>query len=59
MWPNNEQYDPTTDTWTELTPMATPLQGAAYGTIGSVFYVAGGGTKGGSSFSNITEGFHF
>lgn len=58
-FPENEQYDPLANTWTTLTPMKTQRQGASYGTINGEVYVAGGGVTGGSSFSNILEGFHF
>jgi hypothetical protein len=53
----NEQYDPKTDTWTILAPMPTPRHGAVAGTINGVVYVAGGGPKGGISFSQVNEAF--
>jgi hypothetical protein len=55
----NEEYDPATDSWTVLTAMQTPRHGAAAGTIAGFVYVAGGGTIGGSSFSNVNEAFGF
>jgi hypothetical protein len=56
-FPANEQYDPATNTWTQLTPMTTGRHGAAAGTIAGVVYVAGGGTTGGSSYSTVNEAF--
>jgi hypothetical protein len=55
----NEEYDPLKDTWTVLTPMATPRHGAVAGTIGGVVYVVGGGPMGGSAFTDVNEAFSF
>jgi hypothetical protein len=58
-FPQNEEYNPTTNTWSTLTAMPTPRHGAAAATIDGVVYVAGGGTTGGSSFSAVHEAFSF
>jgi hypothetical protein len=58
-FPQNEEYDPVTDTWRSLTPMLTSRHGAVAGTIGDVVYVAGGGPVGGSSFTSTLEAFSF
>jgi N-acetylneuraminic acid mutarotase len=42
----NEAYDPKTDSWEALTPMAIPrhgLHGATAAVIGNMVYVPGGG----------------
>jgi hypothetical protein len=39
--------------------MRTPRQGTAAGTVDDVIYVIGGGTKAGSSFSDLNEAFSF
>ncbi|MBD2502153.1 Kelch repeat-containing protein [Anabaena azotica] len=54
----NEEYNPTTNSWRTLTPAKTPRHGAATATINNVIYIAGG-HAGGSSLSNVTEGFAF
>lgn len=44
-WPNTWEYDPVTNTWTDLTPTAPfphPAGGFAYGVIGNKLYIAGG-----------------
>jgi N-acetylneuraminic acid mutarotase len=56
-FPQNEEYLPRANTWRSLSPMLTPRHGAVAGTIAGVVYVAGGGPKGGSSYSAITEAF--
>ena len=56
---NNEEYNPATNTWRELTSMPTPRHGAAAGTIDGVIYTAGGGTVTGTSFSAANEAFSF
>jgi N-acetylneuraminic acid mutarotase len=55
----NEEYDPTTDSWRILEPMPTPRHGAVAGVLGGSLYVTGGGAQGGSSFTNVTEVFGF
>lgn len=42
---NTESYDPATDSWTELTPMALPRHGTAAVQIGGKIYIAGGGDQ--------------
>ena len=58
-FPQNEEYDPVTDTWRTLKPMLTPRHGAAAGTINGVVYVAGGGPIGGFALSDTNEAFSF
>ena len=58
-FPDNEEYDPVTDSWRILTPMRTPRHGDVAGTIDGVVYVAGGGPQGGTSFSALNEAFAF
>jgi hypothetical protein len=56
-FPQNEEYDPATDSWRPLASMPTPRHGTAYGTIGDTVFVAGGGPMGGSSYTTVTEAF--
>ena len=58
-FPQNEEYDPVTDTWRSLRPMLTPRHGAVAGTIGGVIYVIAGGPSSGSSYSDLNEAFAF
>ena len=58
-FPQNEEYDPTTDSWRQLTSMPTPRHGMAGGTVNGVLYTAGGGPSGGSSFTSVVEAFSF
>jgi glucose/arabinose dehydrogenase len=58
----NEEYNPRTNTWRTLAAMnsitgSTGRHGAAFGTIGDVFYAAGGGIVAGSSFTDIVQAF--
>jgi len=55
----NEEYDPQRDQWRALTPMLTPRHGAAGGTIKGKVYTVGGGPRGGSAFSSVTEVFQY
>jgi hypothetical protein len=58
-FPQNEEYDPATNSWRTLKPMLTPRHGAAAGTINDIVYVAGGGPTGGFAQSNVNEAFSF
>jgi hypothetical protein len=58
-FPQNEEYDPATNSWRTLTAMPTPRHGAAFATISGVVYAAGGGPIAGSSFSAVNEAFTF
>ena len=55
----NEEYDPASNSWTSLAAPPNPRHGAAFATINGVLYVSGGGLKGGSSFTDLTEQFSF
>lgn len=55
----NEEYDPLSDSWRTLAPMTSGRHGAAFATIGNRVYVSGGGTQAGTSFTSVTEAFHF
>ena len=56
-FPQNEEYNPLTNSWSTLAPMLTPRHGTAYGTINGVVYVAGGGPQTGSSYTTVNEAF--
>ncbi|WP_323753768.1 kelch repeat-containing protein [Marinobacter sp.] len=55
----NEEYDPVTNSWRTLTKTPTPKHGAASATIGDSFYIMGGGTVSGSSFTSSIEALRF
>ncbi|MEP3588962.1 MAG: hypothetical protein ABJN18_05300, partial [Marinobacter sp.] len=55
----NEEYDPVTNSWRTLTKTPTPKHGAASATIGDFFYIMGGGTVSGSSFTSSIEALRF
>jgi hypothetical protein len=57
-FPQNEEYDPNTNSWRTLAPMPTSRHGAVGGTIKEIVYVAGGGPNAGS-FSAVNEAFSF
>jgi hypothetical protein len=40
-----EMYDPVTNEWTSLAPMAVPRHGMGAATVGGLMYVPGGGTR--------------
>lgn len=44
MFDDHQAYDPATDTWTVLAPMATPRHGTGGAGIGGYFHVPGGAT---------------
>ena len=57
VFPDHDVYDPTTDTWTALAPLPTPVHGvtgAAF--LDGIIYMPGGGTaQGGSSGSAVFQ----
>jgi N-acetylneuraminic acid mutarotase len=57
VFPDHDVYDPRTDSWTELSPLPTPVHGvtgAAF--VDGVIYMPGGGTQsGGSSGSALFQ----
>jgi N-acetylneuraminic acid mutarotase len=57
VFPDHDVYDPTTDTWTELANLPTPIHGvtgAAF--VDGIIYMPGGGTRqGGSSGSTLFQ----
>ena len=42
-----EMYDPVTDGWISLDPMAVPRHGIGAATVGDLIYVPGGATRAG------------
>jgi N-acetylneuraminic acid mutarotase len=57
VFPDHDVYDPTTDTWTQLADLPTPIHGvtgAAF--VDGIIYMPGGGTRqGGSSGSTLFQ----
>ncbi len=56
---SNEAYDPNTNSWEIFTELKTPRQGFGGGVVNDRFYVIGGGTISGSSFSDTNEAYGF
>jgi glucose/arabinose dehydrogenase/N-acetylneuraminic acid mutarotase len=57
LFTQNEEYDPSSNTWSILTAMDPGRHGAAHATIDDVVYVAGGGTVSGTSFTDSAVAF--
>jgi len=55
----NEEYDPLTNTWRELTPLSATRHGAAAATIGPRLYIIGGGNTEGTSFTDSVTAFSY
>jgi hypothetical protein len=55
IFPQVEVYDPQTDTWTELDPMAIPRHGMGAAVIGDAIYVPGGATEQGFGASQAND----
>jgi hypothetical protein len=54
-YPENEEYDPRTNTWTARAPMPTPRHGLTAVTVDDRIYVVSGGPRPGGAFSNTNE----
>jgi N-acetylneuraminic acid mutarotase len=54
-----EAYDPVSDSWQLLTNMPVGRHGAVAGLLGDMIIVGGGGTIGGTDFTNDLDGFFF
>jgi N-acetylneuraminic acid mutarotase len=54
-----EAYNPSTDTWTKLTPLPTPVHGVTGAAFaeGLIYLIGGGTTRGGSSGSTLNQVF--
>jgi len=58
VFPENEGYDPATDTWAAMAPMPTPRHGTGGAVVGNAIYIpAGGPVNGGSQQSTANEAF--
>jgi N-acetylneuraminic acid mutarotase len=57
VFPDNEAYDPVTDTWTALDPMPTPRHGMGAAALGGTLYVPGGATVQGFGATAVVEAF--
>ncbi len=58
-FPQNEEYDPSTDTWRILAPMPTPRHGIYGATVdGRRLFVPSGGPRAGGFFSSVHEAFY-
>ena len=56
-YPENEMYDPATNTWAARAPMPTPRHGITAVTVGDRIHVISGGPRPGGAFSNANEVF--
>lgn len=54
----NEEYDPVTDSWRSLAPMATSRHGLYGVTIDDRIFAPSGGPRAGANYSNITDAFY-
>jgi uncharacterized protein (TIGR03437 family) len=54
-FPQNEEYDPATDTWRALTPMPTPRHGLYGITLGRMVFAPAGGPRAGANYTNVHE----
>ena len=52
-----EAYDPRSNTWESLTPMATPRHGIGAAVLGGLVYVPGGATVQGFGATGVHEVF--
>jgi uncharacterized protein (TIGR03437 family) len=57
-FPQNEEYDPGTDTWRSLPPMPTPRHGFYAVSLDGRVFTPGGGPRAGAFFSNVNEVFY-
>jgi N-acetylneuraminic acid mutarotase len=55
VFPQNEVYDPRTDRWESLAPMATPRHGIGAVTVGDRIVIPGGATQQGFGASAANE----
>ena len=51
----SEAYDPSTNSWSQLSAPPNPRHGAIYGVINGALFISGGGLSSGSSFTSLTE----
>lgn len=56
-FPQNESYDPVTDTWRSEVPMPTPRHGIGAATLDGIIYIPGGAPVLGFSVTDINEAF--
>src|SRR5262249_41981425 len=57
VFPENEAYDPKTDSWERLEPMLTPRHGTGGAAVKDVFYVPGGAIQQGFGAVATNESF--
>jgi N-acetylneuraminic acid mutarotase len=57
VFPQNEVYDPRTDVWETLTPMATPRHGIGAAVLGDRIFVPGGANVQGFGATAAHEAF--
>ena len=55
VFPHNEEFDPSTNTWRRVADMPTPRHGMGAVTVGNAIYVIGGGTQAGFGASAVNE----
>lgn len=53
----NEEYDPSTDTWRALPDMPTPRHGLYAAAVGHAIYTPSGGPIAGATYSNANEAY--
>lgn len=54
VFPDHDRYDPTTDTWTSLPPLPTPIHGVTGASfIDGLIYMPGGGTASGGNSGSV------
>jgi N-acetylneuraminic acid mutarotase len=59
VFPNINAYDPLTDSWEDLPPMASPRHGYGAATIGDRIYLPGGATHQGGGAGDDVSVFYF
>ncbi len=57
VFPDNEVYDPSKDSWQRLEPMLTPRHGTGGASLGGIFYVPGGATQQGYGAVDTNESY--
>jgi uncharacterized protein (TIGR03437 family) len=57
-FPQNEEYDPATNSWRSLAPMPTPRHGLYGATLDGRIFIPSGGPRAGAFFSNVHEVFY-
>ena len=57
IYANNQEYDPSTDSWREVAPMITPRHGTDGALVGNTVYAPAGGTEDGVHDSAANETF--